>query len=103
MYLISGTGRVKMLNFRDGTGEIPNSRDGMPSRPRNWAIPFSCGFLWVFCEVSCGFLWVFPQKSCGNGMGMGIEIPFPRQPCWEGIYFLIYSITIFIGIPHKLR
>ena len=33
-----------------------------------------------FCGFSCEILWVFPQKSCGNGMGMGIEIPFPRQP-----------------------
>ena len=48
---------------------------------------FFCGFLWVFLWVFvgfpvgfCGFLWVFPQKSCGNGMGMGIQIPFPRQP-----------------------
>ena len=26
------------------------------------------------------FPWEFPRKPCGNGMGMGIEIPFPRQP-----------------------
>ena len=37
----------------------------------------SCG---VFCYISCGILWEFSQKSCGNGMGVGIEIPFPRQP-----------------------
>ena len=24
--------------------------------------------------------WGFPQKSCGNGMGVGVEIPFPQQP-----------------------
>ena len=28
------------------------------------------------------------QKSCGNGMGMGIEIPLPRQP-W-GLQFPQY-------------
>ena len=27
-----------------------------------------------------GSPWGFPQKSCGNGMGVGVEIPFPRQP-----------------------
>ena len=26
-------------------------------------------------------IWGSRHKSCGNGMGMGMEIPFPRQPC----------------------
>jgi len=29
-----------------------------------------------------GILWAFPRFFfCGYGMGMGIEIQFPRQPC----------------------
>ena len=35
---------------------------------------FSCG------DPHMDSVWGFPQKSCGNGMGMGMEIPFPRQP-----------------------
>ena len=27
-----------------------------------------------------GSPWGFPQKSCGYGMGVGMEIPSPRQP-----------------------
>ena len=43
----------------------------------------SMGFHVGFCGIPvgfCGIMWEFPQKSCGNGIGMGIGIPFPRQP-----------------------
>ena len=47
-----------------------------------------------------GILWEFPQKTCGNGMGMGIEIPFPRQPCrvvdyilWPTILFVVMLVS----------
>ena len=46
-----------------------------------------CGIMWDFLWVSVGFpvgfcdiLWELPHKSCENGMGMGIEFLFPRQP-----------------------
>ena len=36
---------------------------------------FGVLWVWEFCGNSHGFF------LCGNGMGMGIEIQFPRQPC----------------------
>ena len=39
------------------------------------------GIPWEFPRGNLmGILWEFPQETRGNGMGMGIEIPFPRQP-----------------------
>ena len=32
-------------------------------------------------RIPMGSTWGFPQDSYGNGMGMGIEISFPRQSC----------------------
>ena len=42
-------------------------------------------------ESTYGSPWVFPQKSCGNGMGMGMEIPFPRQSCLSTMHDVISS------------
>jgi len=36
---------------------------------------FTSGWIW-------GFPWGFQWDSCGYGMGMGIEMPSPRQP-WQ--------------------
>ena len=45
----------------------------------------------ILCEFPYGnpvgiLIWEFPQKTRGNGMGMGIEIPFLRQPCLKTIH-----------------
>ena len=48
-----------------------------------WEFPHEnpMGILWEFPRGNpVGILWEFPQKTRGNGMGMGIEIPSPRQP-----------------------
>ena len=43
------------------------------------------GILWEYPSESCwnlvGILIGIPQDSYGNGLGMGTEIPLPRQPC----------------------
>ena len=44
------------------------------------------------------FLWGFPQDSYGNGMGMGTEILFPRQPCQ--LTFKIYDRLYDTSILH---
>ena len=46
-------------------------------------------------------LWEFPQKSCGNGMGMGMKIHFPRQPCKYHVYvlFRLLDMLQFMDVP----
>ena len=55
-----------------------------------WGSPYGYPYGDIHMEIhmgisiwgsTCGSPWGFPQKSCGNGMGMGMEIPFPRQAC----------------------
>ena len=50
--------------------------------------------MWV-SVVFRGFIWVFTQKSGGNGIGMGTEILFPRQP-WHELSSI--SICVFFSI-----
>ena len=55
-----------------------------------WGYPYGDIYMGIHMWISkwgstCGSPWGFPQKSCGNGMGMGMEIPFPRQPCISNI------------------
>ena len=52
------------------------------------------GFLW-------GFPWRFPQDSYGNGMGMGAEIPFPRQPCLS-CWYVFWIVGIRVSTTTRL-
>ena len=60
---------------------------GFPVELYGYSVGICGDFLWG----SMGILWEFTQKSCVNGMKMGIEIPFPRQPCQMGIFKREYS------------
>ena len=50
---------------------------------------FGVLWVWEFCGNSHGFFFF-----CGNGMSMGIEIQFPRQPC---LNHLITKCDTFIS------
>ena len=48
-----------------------------------WEMLWECymRILWECYGNAVGILWEFPHKSCGNGMGM--KIPFLRQPWYK--------------------
>jgi len=41
-----------------------------------------------------GFPWGFQWDTCGYGMGMGIEMPSPRQPCKWHIYLICKDFVL---------
>jgi len=51
---------------------------------------FGILWIWGFCGDSHRFF-------CGYGMGMGIKIQSPRQPCWSDIPYDLVTSTFNFG------
>jgi len=65
------------MSYTEGTRDKQQKNMHLTIRRRVWGISMEdFGDLWYGNSVGIptGFF-------CGNGMGMGIDIQFPRQPC----------------------
>ena len=66
-----------------------------------WGSPYGYPHMDPHMDIHMGIsiwrsIWGFPQKSCGNGMGVGVEIPFPRQP--TSLHITMFEfISIFLN------